>query len=246
MGLLYLCSQESRSIRFKRRFVCLDTHHWTHYGQCSGKINQTVEFFMTYRECECFGSWYYRSLWEKRSPLGNVSNSKCCFYVLLTLHHCIISQIHPTKCTVLFNIFIYFSSVHVLSSLGNVSNSKCCFYVLLNLHHCIILQIHPTKCTILFNIFIYFSSVHVSGIHVPIIRRKIAVSMRHWYLSLWKGVVLNYKGYYYIKYRVLPIGKISIKSLCKWYCSNDVFRNVYVSNCRTFLKLMIMLSFMLM
>jgi len=32
--------------------------------------------------------------------------------------------------------------------------------------------------------FIYFSSLHVSGIHVPIIRRKIAVPMRHWYLSL--------------------------------------------------------------
>ena len=29
-----------------------------------------------------------------------------------------------------------------------------------------------TRRTILFNIFIYFSSLHVSGIHVPIIRRK--------------------------------------------------------------------------
>ena len=28
------------------------------------------------------------------------------FYVLLTLHLCIISQINPTRCTVLFNIFI--------------------------------------------------------------------------------------------------------------------------------------------
>ena len=34
-------------------------------------------------------------------------------------------------------------------------------------------QINPTRCTILFNIFIYFSSLHVSGIHVPIIRRKL-------------------------------------------------------------------------
>jgi hypothetical protein len=34
------------------------------------------------------------------------------FYVLLTVHPCIISQINPTRCAVLFNIFIYFSSVH--------------------------------------------------------------------------------------------------------------------------------------
>ena len=34
-------------------------------------------------------------------------------------------------------------------------------------------QINPTRCTILFNIFIYFSSRHISGIHVPIIRRKL-------------------------------------------------------------------------
>ena len=29
------------------------------------------------------------------------------FYVLLTLHPCIISQIIPARCTILFNIFIY-------------------------------------------------------------------------------------------------------------------------------------------
>ena len=34
------------------------------------------------------------------------------FYVLLTVHPCIISQINPNKCTILFNIFIYFSSLH--------------------------------------------------------------------------------------------------------------------------------------
>jgi len=34
-------------------------------------------------------------------------------------------------------------------------------------------QISPTTCTVLFNILIYFSSLHVSGIHVPIIRRKL-------------------------------------------------------------------------
>jgi len=34
-------------------------------------------------------------------------------YVLLTVLPCIISQTNPTRCTVLFNIFIYFSSLHV-------------------------------------------------------------------------------------------------------------------------------------
>jgi len=42
-----------------------------------------------------------------------------------------------------------------------------------DLHPCIISQLNPTRCTILFNIFIYFSSLHVSGIYVPIIRRKL-------------------------------------------------------------------------
>ena len=47
------------------------------------------------------------------------------------------------------------------------------FYVLVTVHACIILGISPTRYTILFNIFIYFSSLHVSGIHEPIIRRKL-------------------------------------------------------------------------
>jgi len=33
-------------------------------------------------------------------------------------------------------------------------------------------QINPTRCTILFNISIYFSSLRVSGIQVPVIKRK--------------------------------------------------------------------------
>ena len=41
------------------------------------------------------------------------------------------------------------------------------------MHPRTISQINPTTCTILFNIFIYFSSLHVSGIQVPIIRRKL-------------------------------------------------------------------------
>jgi hypothetical protein len=50
---------------------------------------------------------------------------------------------------------------------------KSIFYVLLTVHPCIISQINPTRCSILFYIFIYFSSLNVSGIHVPIIRRKL-------------------------------------------------------------------------
>ena len=47
------------------------------------------------------------------------------------------------------------------------------FYVFLTVHPCIISQINTTTCTILFNTFIYFSSLHVSGVHAPIIRRKL-------------------------------------------------------------------------
>jgi len=39
-------------------------------------------------------------------------------------------------------------------------------------HH-VVSQINSTRCTIPFNIFIYFPSLHVSGIRVPIIRRKL-------------------------------------------------------------------------
>jgi hypothetical protein len=48
-----------------------------------------------------------------------------------------------------------------------------CFLSFVDLRTCIISQITPTSCTILFNIFIYFSSLHVSGVCVPIIRRKL-------------------------------------------------------------------------
>ena len=52
----------------------------------------------------------------------------------------------------------------------NHKHKIICF---VDLHPCIISQINATRCTILFNIFIYFSSLHVSGIHVPISRRKL-------------------------------------------------------------------------
>ena len=69
------------------------------------------------------------------------------------------------------------------------------FYTLLTAHPCIISQINPTRCTILFNIFIYFSSLTCFGHPCAHYREKITVSMWHWYLSLWKNVVLYYKGY---------------------------------------------------
>ena len=53
---------------------------------------------------------------------------------------------------------------------SGVLRYKCC--VLLN-NVTWISQINPTRCTILFNIVIYLFSLHVSGIHVPIIRRKL-------------------------------------------------------------------------
>jgi hypothetical protein len=37
----------------------------------------------------------------------------CSIYVLLIVHPCTISQISPIRCTILFNIFIYLSSLHV-------------------------------------------------------------------------------------------------------------------------------------
>ena len=41
------------------------------------------------------------------------NNKSSFFNVLLTVPPCIISQINPTRCTILFNIFIYYSSLHV-------------------------------------------------------------------------------------------------------------------------------------
>jgi len=54
---------------------------------------------------------------------------------------------------------------------------------------CIISQISPTSCTILFIIFIYFSSLHVSGIRVPIMRRKLLYLCDTEYLSFCMGSV---------------------------------------------------------
>ena len=49
----------------------------------------------------------------KRCQLQTHNKKLVKFYVLLTVHPCIISQINPTSCTILFNISLYFSSLHV-------------------------------------------------------------------------------------------------------------------------------------
>ena len=55
------------------------------------------------------------------------------FYVLLNVHPRIISQINPTRCTILFNIFIYFSSLHVSGIHAPSSGENYCIYAALAL-----------------------------------------------------------------------------------------------------------------
>ena len=73
----------------------------------------------------------------------------------------------------LFKSVPFISVLTLRLPLSSLTTSFLEFHVLLTVHPCIISQINPTRCTILFNIFIYLSSLHVSGIHVPIIRRKL-------------------------------------------------------------------------
>jgi hypothetical protein len=53
------------------------------------------------------------------------------FYVLLTVHPYTISQINPTRDTILFNIFIYFSSLHVSGVHAPIIERNCCIYATL-------------------------------------------------------------------------------------------------------------------
>ena len=85
---------------------------------------------------------------------------------------------------ILRDIFLFFWSCnlqlgHCTLKLCSIIKSPCItaetnnvFYVSLSVHPRIVSQINPNRCTLLLNIFIYFSSLHVSGVHVPIIRRK--------------------------------------------------------------------------
>ena len=79
-----------------------------------------------------------RFVWGCRSCLSSDCICVCVcvyvyVYVLLTLHPCIISQISPTRYTVLFNIFIYFSSLHVSGVMRPSSGEKYCIYATLAL-----------------------------------------------------------------------------------------------------------------
>ena len=53
------------------------------------------------------------------------------FYVLFTVHPCTISQIYPTRCTILFNIFIYFSSLRVSGFHAPIIRRNYCIYATL-------------------------------------------------------------------------------------------------------------------
>ena len=83
------------------------------------------------------------------------------------------------KCTVLMQVvcewyvslLLWLQSLVTSVCLRNLQNLDILCSVDRASH--IISQINPTRCTVLFNIFLYFSSLHVSGIHVPIIRRKL-------------------------------------------------------------------------
>ena len=79
------------------------------------------------------------------------------------------NQVHITRFQWRTWIFLHPAQLVTIAA----PNKNYEFYVILTLHPCIISQINPTRCTILFNIFIYYSSLHVSGIHVPINRRKV-------------------------------------------------------------------------
>ena len=51
------------------------------------------------------------------------------------------------------------------------------------MHPCLTLQLNPTWCTILLNVFI--SLLYMFRASIARHQEKIAVSMRHWYLSLY-------------------------------------------------------------
>ena len=83
--------------------------------------------------------------------------------------------VSPTRCAIPFNIFIYFSSLHVSGinlSIIRIKMLYLCDTGIFALYVWGLVCWLDWRCTILYNIFIYFSSVHVSGIHVSIIRRK--------------------------------------------------------------------------
>ena len=97
----------------------------------TGFNNKTLHYFYTLYLCVLCNAYnkqpmfsyitdYCSFLWWKHnvfywwgSNWSFVQFSPIEFYVLLTVNPSLMSQINPTRCTILFNTFIYFSSLHV-------------------------------------------------------------------------------------------------------------------------------------
>ena len=81
-------------------------------------------------------------------------------------------------------------------------------------------------------LFIYFSSLHVSDIHVRIIRRKIAASLRHWYLSLYMGGV--WSGLIYLFISLLYMFRASMcpssGEKLLYLCDTGICHSVWVAS----------------
>ena len=73
----------------------------------------------------------------------------------------------------MYQFFIFLEVPNIFLLIVQRKSFFMFFYVLLTVHPHTVSQINPTRCTILFNVFIYFSSLHVSGVHAPIITRKL-------------------------------------------------------------------------
>jgi hypothetical protein len=93
------------------------------------------------------------------------------------------------------------------------------FYVLLIVHPCTILQINPTRCTILLSIFI--SLLYMFRTTICPSSGEIAVSMRHWYLSLCMRGVWS-AGWSYIRFSTLqPADQTPPTQSDKYQCRVD-------------------------
>ena len=67
------------------------------------------------------------------------------FYILLTVHPCIIMHISSTRCKILFNIFIYFSSLHVSAIHMPIIRRKLLYFCFTDICHCVWLESGQTR-----------------------------------------------------------------------------------------------------
>ena len=93
---------------------------------------------------------------------------------LLTVHPSIISQINPTRCTILHNIFIYFSSLHLSSIHVPIFRRNLLYPCVTSICHSVWVESVFSTC---------FGHPHAHH------QEKNTVSMRHLYLSLCMGGV---------------------------------------------------------